>query len=75
MTTPTLDDVGRQMMSDNAYISNTICTSLIPTDKKKDYFLLSSYRLIALENTIAKVIKKIITNKIISKAKSHGLIL
>ena len=44
-------------------------------DKKKDYFLLSSYRLIALENTIIKVIKKIITNKIISKAESRGLIL
>ena len=44
-------------------------------DKKKDYSLLSSYRLIVLENTIAKVIKKIIANRIISKAKSRGLIL
>ena len=43
-------------------------------DKKKDYSLLSSYRLIILENTIAKVIKKIITNRIISKAESRGLI-
>ena len=44
-------------------------------NKKKDYFLLSSYRLIILENTIIKVIKIIITNRIISKAKSHSLIL
>ena len=44
-------------------------------DKKKDYSLLSSYRLIILENTIVKVIKKIIANRIISKAKSRGLIL
>ena len=50
-------------------------TVILRKDKKKDYSLLSSYRLIALENTIAKVIKKIIANRIISKAKSHSLIL
>ena len=50
-------------------------TVILHKDKKKDYSLPSSYRLIVLENTIAKVIKKIIANRIISKAKSHGLIL
>ena len=44
-------------------------------DKKKDYSLLSSYRPIILENTIIKVIKKIIANRIISEAESRGLIL
>ena len=44
-------------------------------DKKKDYSLLSSYRLIILENTIINVIKKIIANRIIFKAESRGLIL
>ena len=49
-------------------------TVVLRKDKKKDYSLLSSYRLIALENTIAKVIKKIIANRIISEAESHSLI-
>ena len=48
---------------------------ILHKDKKKDYFLLSRYRLIILENTIIKVIKKIITNRIMSKAKSYSLIL
>src|SRR5438270_5813577 len=50
-------------------------TVILCKNKKKDYSLLSSYRLIILENTIVKVIKKIITNRIISKAESRGLIL
>ena len=48
---------------------------ILRKNKKKDYSLLSSYRLIALENTIAKVIKKIIANRIMSEAESCGLIL
>ena len=49
-------------------------TVVLRKDKKKDYSLLSSYRPIALENTIAKVIEKIIANRIMSKAESRGLI-
>ena len=49
-------------------------TIVLRKDKKKDYSLPSSYRPIALENTIAKVIEKIIANRIMSEAESRGLI-
>ena len=42
-------------------------TTVLYKEEKKDYSLLGSYRLIALKNTLAKVLKKYITN-IISKA-------
>ena len=37
-------------------------TVVLRKNKKKDYSLPSSYRLIALENTVTKVIEKIIVN-------------
>jgi len=42
-------------------------TIVLYKEKKKDYSLLGSYRLITLKNTLAKVLKKYIAN-IISKA-------
>jgi len=42
-------------------------TIVLRKEGKKDYSLLGSYRLIALENTLAKVLEKHIAN-IISKA-------
>jgi hypothetical protein len=49
-------------------------TIVLRKDKKKDYSLPSSYRPIALENTIAKVIEKIIAGKIMTEAEKRGLI-
>ena len=42
-------------------------TIVLRKEKKKDYSLLGSYRLIALKNTLVKVLEKYIAN-IISKA-------
>lgn len=49
-------------------------TVVLRKEKKKDYSLPSSYRPIALENTIAKVIEKIIANRMITEAETRGLI-
>src|SRR5205807_6036869 len=49
-------------------------TVVLRKEKKKDYTLPSSYRPIALENTIAKVIEKIIANRMIAEAEARQLI-
>jgi len=43
--------------------------------RKKNYFLLSSYCLIALKNTITKLIKKLITEWITNTTEMHDLLL
>jgi len=42
---------------------------------KKDYFLLGSYRLIALENMLAKVLEKYVANIILEAAEEYRLLL
>ena len=41
---------------------------------KKDYSLLGSYRPIALENIVAKVLKKALANRITEKAKKKKIL-
>jgi len=41
---------------------------------KKDYSLLGSYRLIALKNTLAKVLKKHVANIILEAVEEHKLL-
>jgi len=49
-------------------------TMVLHKEGKKDYSLLGSYRLIALENTLAKVLEKYIANIISKAAEEHGLL-
>ncbi len=49
-------------------------TVVLKKDKKKDYSLANSYRPIALENTLAKVIEKILATRITEEAENRGLI-
>jgi len=49
-------------------------TVVLRKEGKKDYSLLGSYRLIALENTLAKVLEKHVANIILEAAEEHGLL-
>jgi hypothetical protein len=49
-------------------------TITLRKEGKKDYSLLNAYRLIALENTLAKVVEKVIANRISIVAESRGLL-
>jgi hypothetical protein len=49
-------------------------TITLRKEGKKDYSLPNAYRPIALENTLAKVVKKVITNRISVAAKSQSLL-
>jgi hypothetical protein len=42
---------------------------------KKDYSLSGSYRLIALENTLTKVVEKVLANRLSLAAEEHSLLL
>ena len=44
-------------------------------DRKRNYSLPSSYRPIVLENTLAKLVEKIVTNHIATAAEEHALLL
>jgi len=43
--------------------------------KKKNYLLFDNYCLIVLENTIVKLLKKIVTEHITHIAKKHDLLI
>ena len=49
-------------------------TVVLRKEGKKDYSLPSSYRPIALENTLAKLVEKVIANRILEAAEEHGLL-
>ena len=49
-------------------------TAVLYKKGKKDYSLLGSYRPIALENTLAKVLEKYIANVMSKAAEEHGLL-
>ena len=42
---------------------------------KADYLLLGSYRPIALENTLSKILKRVIVDRIVDIAKEYALLL
>jgi len=50
-------------------------TVVLYKEGKKDYSLLGSYRLITLENTLVKVLKKHVANIISKAAKEYRLLL
>ena len=49
-------------------------TVVLRKEGEKDYSFLSSYRLVALENTLAKVLKKYVANIISKAVEKHRLL-
>jgi hypothetical protein len=49
-------------------------TIVIHKESKKDYSLPDNYRPIALKNTLAKVVKKILATRLNRAAEEHGLL-
>src|SRR5204863_3572830 len=49
-------------------------TAVIRKERKGDYTLLSSYRPVALENTLAKVVEWIVATKLADAAEEHNLL-
>jgi hypothetical protein len=56
-------------------LRRAIITYILYKEGKADYLLLGSYRLVALENTLSKILKRVIVNYIIDTAKKYALLL
>ena len=50
-------------------------TVALRKEKRKDYLLPGSYRLIICENTIVKIVEKVIADEITREAEERGLLL
>jgi hypothetical protein len=68
--------VSKLLVGDIMLIRFQESTTLVLHKKgKKDYSLLGSYHLIALENILIKVIKKVLMNRLSLTMKEHNLLL
>jgi hypothetical protein len=50
-------------------------TIILRKEGKVDYLILGSYRPIALENTLSKILEKVIADYIVDMAKEYALLL
>ena len=48
---------------------------ILRKEGKADYLLLGSYRPIALENTLSKILERVIADRIVDTAKEYALLL
>jgi len=49
-------------------------TFVLRKEGKADYSLLGSYRPITLENTLSKILERVIADRIVDTAKEHALL-
>jgi len=49
-------------------------TVILQKEGKVDYLILGSYRPIALENTLSKILEKVIADHIIDMVEEHALL-
>ena len=56
-------------------LRRAIITFILYKEGKVDYLLLGSYRPIALENTLSKILERVIVDHIVDTAKEYALLL
>ena len=56
-------------------LRRAIITVILYKEGKADYLLLGSYRPIALENTLSKILERVIVERIADIAKEYTLLL
>jgi hypothetical protein len=56
-------------------LRRAITTYILYKEGKADYSLLGSYYFITLENTLSKILKRVVVNYIVDIAKEHTLLL
>src|SRR6266576_1119159 len=73
---PWLADVARVYFAIGYYLrlKRAITTVILYKEGKADYLLLGSYRPIALENTLSKILERIIVKRIVDIAKEYTLL-
>jgi len=73
---PWLADVARVYFIISYYLRlrRAITTFILRKEGKADYLLLGSYRPIALENTLSKILERVIADYIVDTAKKHALL-
>ena len=74
---PWLADVARVYFIIGYYLRlrRAIITFVLYKEGKADYSLLGSYRPITLENTLSKILERVIADYIVDTAKKHALLL
>jgi len=73
---PWLADVARAYFVIGYYprLRRSITTVVLRKEGKVDYLILGSYRPIALENTLSKILEKVIADHIVDIAEEHALL-
>jgi hypothetical protein len=74
---PWLIDTARAYFAIGYYprLGRSITTVILRKEGKADYLIPGSYRLIALENTLSKILEKVIADYIVDTAKEYALLL
>jgi len=73
---PWLADVARVCFIIGYYLRlrRAITTFILCKEGKADYLFLGSYRPIALENTLSKILERVIADRIVDTAEEHALL-
>jgi len=73
---PWLTDVARACFAIGYYprLGRSITTVVLRKEGKADYLIPGSYRPIALENTLSKILEKVIADRIADIVEEHALL-